>query len=389
MPTQAPPSVSLQGIVVPQSSINPEAFFKLTRRLNVRQRTGSYAGLGGSDNISMLETGILAGITVKFSGVLTTTKGAGTVASTARWPYDLLKAARFAANGQSNLVNCGGWPLKAREFMTAQLTDRGISQGIAGASPGTTRTQGTLSMAAEAWGVGQTVTAIPDAAYPVELSWFVPVAMDQVTLVGAVFAQTSATDLNLTLDWANTSELFTLTSNATVALTGSYVIEAIVYSIPTANGQIVVPDLRLYHSLIQSRWTSLINGDNEIKLAGQGVGRQLMRVFWRNFSFTAPLPVTAQYYGPTSWRFGANDTPETYVDGQALRYSNERLFGVDLGGVEGFACFDFCSQWMLRDSIDEGAASELRLVVNIPNAVTLSSPFMEYVQETLVAGAAA
>src|SRR5262249_10864145 len=147
--------------------------------------------------------GVLSAISLQFSGSLVVTPGTGTVATTSRWPYDLLKAARFTANGQSNLINAHGGALKVREIMQrGDLTDRGVTRGVGGASPGTQVNQGTLSLSSENWGVGQNVTAIAGGTYPVELEWTLPIAFDELTLQGAIFAQTSATDLFCALDWA-------------------------------------------------------------------------------------------------------------------------------------------------------------------------------------------
>lgn len=382
---------SMQGIVVPASSVNPQEFFLRTRRLTIAVKTFSYAGLGLTDNVPILQTGIISALSIKFSGSLVIALPTGTVASTARWPYDLIRAARFSANGQSNLVNVSGAKLKARDIMArGDLNDRGVAQGIGGASPGTARNQGTMSLACESWGVGSNVSAIAAATYAVELEWFVPIAFDQVSLLGAIFAQTASTDLNLAIDWAPTSDLFVITGTATATLTGICVVEAIVYSIPQgSNGEVVVPDLSMFHSLIQTRFPQLANGVNEVKLAGQGVGRQLLRVYHQvwNGSTPAPLPVNSTNFGQLGWRFGGNDTPEIYTDGQHAREMTERLFSSDLGAFFGFHVWDFCSENAFRDSVDEGAATELRLIVEIPSAVTLTGPVFEYVQETAFAGA--
>src|SRR5579859_6367505 len=183
----------IQGIEVPTSAINPREFFRLTRRLTILEKNiGAFAGLGNTDTIPILQTGVLSGLLVQFQGSLVVTLSAGTCATTGRWPYDLIKAARFTANGQSNLINVHGWKLKVREIMQrGDLTDRGVVRGIGGASPGTQVQQGTLSLNTESWGVGQSVTAIPAGTYPVELEWYVPVAFDDLTLQGAIFAQTS------------------------------------------------------------------------------------------------------------------------------------------------------------------------------------------------------
>jgi len=383
----------MQGIEVPVSSIDPASFFRLTRRLTVTQKTFTYAGLGLTDNVPILQTGIVSGLTVKFSGTLTVTPGSGSVASTARWPYDLPKAVRFSANGQSNLINVSGSKLRAREIMArGDLTDRGITNAIGGASPGTARNQGTLSLAQESWGVGQNVTAIGAGSYPVELEWYVPVAFDDVQLTGAIFAQTSATDLNLAIDWAPITDLFTLTGNGTATLTGSTIVSAKLYTIPQGpNGSVIVPDLSVFHSLIQTRYATPSTGLNEVRLAGQGVGKQLLRLYWQfwNGAVSAPLPMNSTNYTQIGWRFGGNDTPEIYPDGKTHGYSVEKTFNSDLCTYAGYGCFDFASENAFRDSVDEGTATELRFLVEIPNAVSLVNPFIEYVQETVSVGAAA
>jgi hypothetical protein len=390
MPTAAAVQV-MQGIEVPAANVDPRAFFRATRRLTFQQKGGSFAGLGQTDNVPVLQTGIISHLSVKATGNVVVTLGGGTCATTARWPYDLLKAARLSANGQSNLVNVSGAKLKARDLMArGDLNDRGVSQAIGGASPGTSRTQGTMSLAAESWGLGSNVSAVPAATYNFELNWPIPVAFDQVSLLGAIFAQTSATDLNLALDWATSADLFVLTGAATAVVTLTYVVIGTVYTIPQdGKGGVIVPDLSAFHSLIQTRFVALQNGDNEVRLSGQGVGRSLLRLYFQIFNGApgVPLPVTAANYGQIGWRFGGNDTPEVWADGQHLRYFNERLFSSDFGAFHGFACLDFSSENALRDSVDEGTASELRLLANIAAGVVLASPVMEYVQETVFAGA--
>lgn len=386
------PTIALQGVVVPQSAVKPDVFFKKTRRMRIKQDGFTFPGVGQTQRLSMRQVGIIGGLYIKFSGQVVVTLGGGTAATTNQWPYNLCRNIRFSANGQSNLINVSGWNLKPRECMArSDHNDRGVARGIGGASPGTSRTQGTMSMANEDWGLGQNVTAIVGAptTYPVELEWYVPVAFDKVDLTGAIFAQTSATDLALELDFATQAELFTLTGAATAAVTGSFVVEADVYTIPQdGDGGIVVPDLSVFHSLIQTRYTSPSNGLNEIRLAGQGVGRQLMRMWFRTWSgaVPAPLAMNATNYGNVGWRYGGNDTPEVYQDGKANAYWAEDLFGVDFAQQQGFGVLDWSSEFAFRDSIDEGAATELRLLVEIPSGVSLTSPYIEYVQETLFAG---
>jgi hypothetical protein len=171
------------------------------------------------------------------------------------------------------------------------------------------------------------------------------------------------------------------------------------FTIPSdGKGGMFLPNLSAFHSFIGSRAPNAIAaGNNEIVLAGQGVGRQLMRVFFRIQNGTPPvplLPITAgsgETPNLTSpyWRYGTNTTPETWLDGQDLRYIMERSYGVDLAAFAGYLAIDFDRTWAFRDSVDEGSATELRFGVTIASGVSLTSPFCEYFQDVILAGAAA
>lgn len=382
--------LTMQGTAVPSASVNPEIFFRATRRETVPLPTFAYGGLGTTDHVSVRKTGILFGLSIRFAGVLTVTLGGGTCATTAQWPYNLFKRIRLSANGQSNLINASGWTLKVREIMSrGDISDRGVSRGITGASPGTTSTHGTLSLASEEWGVGQHVTAIAGAptSYNVDLEVYVPVAFDDVDLIGAIFAQTAATDLSLEIDWASPADLFTLTGAATATLTGYAGVEARICSIPQGpDGNIVIPDLSAFHSIIESRYTALAVGANEIPLVGQGAGRQLMRTWHRVMNNGDWLQVNATNFGQLGWLYGGNTTPELISDALHARMLNERLYNSDIGRVEGYHCWDFAAENAFRDSVDEGAATDLRLLVTI-GSIVLTNPYLELTQETIFAGA--
>jgi hypothetical protein len=114
-----------------------------------------------------------------------------------------------------------------------------------------------------------------------------------------------------------------------------------------------------------------------------------------NGSTSAPVPITSSLsngYGSIGWMYGGDQTPEQYgannnggQDGGShmLRFWNEMLYNTDLG-LQGFGCLDFASHWLMRDAVDESTATNLQLMLT-PN-VTISSPVLEVVQETISAG---
>lgn len=338
--------------------------------------------------------GVLGKVNLEFNGSLVVTLNGGTCATSGAWPYDLVSRVQFAANGLSNLINASGWHLKLREVMQrGDLTDKAVVRGITGASPGTPVTSGSLSLENENWGVGQAVTAIAGGTYDVQLSIPIPVAYDDIYLTGAVLAQTSATDLTVTLNYNPVANLFALTGGATVALTGTWQVVPEAYTIPTGPEGIVLPDLSHLHSLVQSSTAGIQLGENEIRLAGQGVGRQTMRMWFRTINGAAgatrqALAINRANYGNLGWRYGANDTPQMWPDGRALAVANERTFGNNMAR-QGFGVFDFVNENAFRDTVDQGAATELRLVATVNNSVTLTNPSFEYCQELLLPGAVA
>jgi hypothetical protein len=390
MPAQTAPRtqpVYLQGIEVPAESINPGLFFQLTRRKQTQEKAFAFAGLGVTDTIELRKSDILSEIRVRMTGSVVVTLGGGTCATTARWPYDLLRVAKFTANGAANLINAGGLQLKAREYIGRETaSDRGVSQSVAGA----TVTQGTLSSASETWGIGSQAAGVAGGTYSYELTWIVPVADDQVDLAGAIFLATTSTDLTLSLQWATSADLFTLTGAATAVVSGTCQVITKKFSIPVVSGQIVVPELNLFHSFVSFRSTSVATGVNEPRLPGQGVGKSLLRALFQVYSAGVPLAMNATNYADLYWRYGNNETPDDYPDGRALREELEHLYNVDLGGQWGFGVMEFSAENGFRDAVDEGTTSDLRLGITIPGGVSLTSPAVEGVAETIwLAGQAA
>lgn len=381
----------MQGIAVPSESVRPTEFFARTRRHIGLEKSSSWGGFTGQDVIELKKSDVLGGLTIRFTGSLVIALPSGTAATTARWPYDLIRQVRFTANGASNLINTSGLKLKVREFQVRQdLTDRGVAQTVGGVS----RTQGTLSKSSESWGVGSSST-LAAGTYDVDLEWFVPVAEDQVDLAGAIFCATSSTDLTLTIDWESAGNIFALTGGATAVINnGRYEVHSTKYAIPIGtDGQIVIPDLSLFHSLIQSRHTSISNAENEVRLVGQGAGKSLLRVtyqLWNGATPQTPLAMNKTNFSKQAWRYAGNETPDEYSDGQVMRVFNERFYNSDVGGLWGFGSHEFAAENAFRDAVDMGTTSELRMVIGIQSGVTLVNPGLEYVQETIFqAGAGA
>jgi hypothetical protein len=383
------PSAPLQGVTMPNLVINPDVFYASTRRLRFQMAPlKAISGMGSSDPVQLRQTGIVSALEIRVTGTITF---GGTITGTSmsyEWPLNLIQNLRLSANGQSNLMDCRGLTLRAFEFVAnPKLDDTGLTATFGS----TAVTSGSLKVPCDDWGTnagnalnpGATVAA--SAVYTVDLTFLVPVAADAVSLIGAIFAQSQATNLTVSPTWATQAQICTLGGSATFAQSLQWQVTGRAYSIPNVGGQFVVPDLSQFHQITENRTSGIGQGGTSILLPGSGAGRRLLRVLWNVYSGATPAPValTAANYNQVNWAYGGSDIPEAYPNGTQLRADIIRVAGADLGGNWGLGLWDFASQFALRDSVDEGATSDLRYEFQLVNAPT--SGYAQTAQETLFA----
>jgi hypothetical protein len=388
MPTQAQSAPLIQGIQSPDVIVNPTLFYGATRRQRYAMRgLTAFAGIGATDQVQLRQSGIVAGLEVRVQGTVTFAGVLGATAMTYDWPLNIVRAFRLSANGQSNLINAAGLMVRAHEFVdNPKIQDQGRTQNVAAAA----ETEGTLSLGHDDWGtnaagnLGPGVAPAAIGAHTFDLTYFVPVAAHQVSLIGAVYAQSSATNLTLEIQWNTEAGVVTLAAGCTATWAVNYSVTGVVYTIPNVNGSYVIPDLSQFHQLAQFRQNGIGANTNEILLPGTGVGRNLLRVMHNAWSGGIPLRQTDANINAAGWGYGGNQIPERYDSGQPFRAMNERLCGCDIGGgVWGIGIWDFASENALRDVVDESTTSDLRILIGLVAAPV--GGFAEVCQETLFA----
>lgn len=388
--TMTPSAPLIQGVVSPNVVVNPPLFYAATRRLKFPMRSlTAIAGLGSVDTVQLRQTGIVAGLEVRVTGSVVFGGTIGTTTMSYEWPFNLIQEARLSANGQSNLLRYRGLTVRALEFITnPKIDDSGLSKSFGG----TASTIGTLALPCDDWGTsgvnqlapGTNVAAI--GTYTVDLTFFLGVAADPVSIIGAVYAQSQATNLTLEIQWATQNQIISaLGGAATFSQSLTWMVTGHCYSIPNVNGNYVVPDLSMFHQVAETRFGGMAQGTNEPLLPGTGVGRRLMRVLHNVYSGAtpAPLALNATNFNTVGWAYGGSDVPEGYPNGQSLRAANVRLAGADLGALWGIGVWDFATQFALRDVVDEGATSDLRIQLGLVSSPT--SGYAQIAQETLFA----
>ncbi len=385
----------VQGVQTPSTVVAPEAFAAYTRRMRfAAQSPVPIAGLGTSTQVQLKKTGIVACLEVRVYGPVVVGGTIGTTTASYEWPYNLAKGFKVSVNGQSQLIDARGLDVKVNEYMADRdLNDRGVAQRYGNA---TAINQGTLSLSHEDWGatgaasnyVAPGLAVAATGSYNLDLTYIIPIAVDQVSLIGSVFGQSQATNVNLEIVWGTQAELFSAFGGAaTLTMTGVNVdVTAVAYSIPVVNGNTVLPDLSQLHGLNHYQTGVTTSGETEFPLPGAGQGRSLLRLYSNVYTGTTPptpLVVNATNFTTMAYKYGANDVPETLPNGQKLRAINERQYNTDIGKAWGFFCHDFVSKYALRDIIDLGQTSDFRMVIGL--AATPTNGQVHITQETLFA----
>lgn len=387
----------IQGVQTPNVVVAPQVFAAYTRRLRFAAQAPTAINFGSVNSVQLKKTGVISCLEVRVFGNVVIGGTIGTTTMNYEWPYNLLKQLKLSVNGQSTLIDARGLDLKVNEYMSnREIDDRGVSQRI-GAT--TAVTQGTLSLNSDNWGAtgaasnymapGTTVAAI--ATYPIDFTFTVPIAADQVTMIGSIFGQSQATNINCDLAWAAQADIFSaLGGSATASFTGvNFDVTAVAYSIPVVQGNTVVPDLSNLHGLNHYQQGITAAGESEFYLPGTGAGRYLLRVHHNVYTTAAPaavpLAVNSTNFANLYYKYGANDVPEIFPNGQKLRAKNERDYNTDIGVNWGFACHDFTSQYAARDVIDLGATSDFRIVIGLVSTPTAGA--VHFTMETMFAAA--
>jgi hypothetical protein len=376
-------AIALRNLPVSKYNLNPGLFNQLTNRIVFDPINFSIPGFGNYVQNQLLQVGIVSKIRLYFSGSVTTTGSTVTIAPTAHWPWNLINV-KVSGNGQNNFISADGLDLKIR----SQIQNRALEDQLVVYPNSSSATPFNTAASAN-----------------VVLWWDVPIAMDDTTLVGSLYAQSEATNLTYTVTTRAQSDLFNVTAG-TVAVTGTIYLEETVFDVPydpTHPDTLVIPDLTVLHGY-QS---------NENAVASQStldtylirINGQLERlVFYTIDLSTAAAPVftASATYSLIQLIYGANTTPYTFQPGFLLKIRNVNDYRNAIGwdtqhqgttvtsgaavgsGVDGLFCLDMINENPARDNILLEGVTNLRLRTTYSSAPTGGSK-VHFVQETLFA----
>lgn len=355
---------------------DPAAFFELTERNEYTPIQGDIPGSGSAFNRQLPQAGVLSGLKVLFVGTITTTLGAGSVTTTSRWPYGFLDRVSLSANAQNDLISANGCDLHVLRAIR---------------NPGFVPNDD-LDLVPGGIGAGQTLA---NGANPIVLGWEIPVAIDDVSLIGSLYAQSPSMNLQLILRQAVTTDLLVAAGGATIdSVTGTFYVEVTSFDIPITTGEnprLITPDLSRLHGINAVAVPYSNTGDVRAPLIR--VNGQLDRLLV-NTSMADPAgEVTDQFLSAAAdadeidairIEYGAAEKPLDYNPAHFLAWKNLDHYADAL--PYEYLAFDFLAENAPRDVILMTGVTDLVCVPTIDSTVVVGAgASVRLVQETLFA----
>lgn len=350
--------------------IDAQLFASRTTRFRKSYQPLAWPGFGAKVSQLIDKYGIIGSLHVFFEGTMT---GDGVAAPTATsgFPWRLPAEVRVSANGISQLIDCDGVDLRALARVR-----RGKS--LADSNVFTLPAAGTTT--------------------PLRLHWEVPLALDEVSLIGAVLAQTDDNNLSIRITAAASADLF---SAHAPTIAGNFYILASAYEIPevTSNGQsqLVIPDLRQMHGIFTRDDNLVATGLNPTPLTK--TGGLLLRTLQRidnappNFGNVDWLTDAVSEH---AFRFNSKEIPYDYEPAWLLRFLNEEDYSQSLlpaadvpAGITApaYVADDYVAQLGMRDVVNMAAISQPEMLNTIAAAYGLNAGAkIHTVQEAMVTG---
>lgn len=360
-------AIQSQNIPDQPSVVSPDEFFSMTSRQEAPIETvaaGSSVIQGLTWSKQLPQTGIISRARVTFEGTLVVASAAAT--TSARWPYGLLDNVALSVNGQNNLWSVDGIDLHAMRFVRNPAYEDAVD-----VFPGSV-------------GGGNSVSV---GTYTVYLTWDLPIAMDDTSLVGALYAQSGSTTITLDRRVATNTQLFSA-NPANATLSGTFTTSITRFSVPRSaqeGSPLVIPDLSRLHSVNAIELPITATGDVRLPLI-RSAG-SLSRLFFSGLSAAntrlsaQPSAAAANKIDAIRLEYGAAQVPYNYDPASTLLALNNNNYGAP--APYGRLVLDFVRENAPRDMVILQGVTDLALIPTINSAVPLSGATGRLVQETL------
>jgi hypothetical protein len=372
-------AINLRNLPVTKYAINPGLFNQLTSRVIFDPINFPLPVFGNYVQNQLLQVGVVGSINLIVSGSIVV-PAASTFVPGHRWPWDLISV-QLSGNGQNNFVSCNGIDLRMRELASNRAKVDAVSSWPLTAALGAPGT------------------------YPFVLVYKIPVAMDDTTLVGALYAQSEATNLTYKISTAALADLGT-TTGTPATISGTVFLEEEIFEVPYDPNHpdtLVIPDLTVLHGLVSN--DNAVASQSILDTPLFRINGQLERLFYYTVDKSGARPQitpTATYI-LSQLIYGSNQTPYTFNPQTFMDVRNNRDYRIPMNSVvnglnsalwtppfsglvvpSGLYCLDFVADNAVRDTVLLEGVTNLRLRTQY-SAAPGGGSYVHFTQETLFA----
>lgn len=335
--------------------IDPDAFASMTTRNEapIEAHAAPFSTIGGMTWQKQLPSvGIISRLRIQFTGSVTATTGNQWQCKSGFHWYDLLESVSLAVNGQNNLWSCNGLDLAALRHVRNPASQDLLTSTI---------------------GYGG------DTPESIEIVWDLPIAMDDTSLVGALFAQSGATNITLDRTVAPLAKIFADPSKV-ADFHGTFHTSITRFTVPRAASEgspLVIPDLTRLHAFNAIELPVTATGDVRLDLIRSAGSLARLFVSGRNGGGPLLANMTA-----LRLEYGNAQRPYDYDPIMSLLAQNNNNYGSTM--VPGLrVVLDFVRDNAPRDMVLLQGVTDLALVPTIAAGTTLTNATARLVQETL------
>lgn len=351
--------------------IDPAIFDTMTEKQQQPLDSVGAPGPGASTSLYLPRDGICSMFKLVFNGTLTVT-AAGTGQTqpvpSARWPYGLLSSFQLGAGMGNYRWDCDGLDLAA-----LKQTDRPYVTNLVDQFPGS---------------VGGGGSALAAGSYPLSLSFDVPIAVDQSSLIASLFLQSTSTTVQVQLGQAPLSDLIAPGGTSSLwSISGNFQPSATLWEIPVnSKGELVLPEVDHMHLFVAI--DEAITGTGRQPAPVQRTAGILQRLFLRSSlsrtSFLSALPSTAtsELIDRITINYGLTSSPLDFNPASNLASENNEAYGSPL--PYDTYVIDTLRQNPARDAILLQGITNLQALMYIDPAVTVAAGAKTHVVEEIL-----
>jgi hypothetical protein len=334
--------------------IDPVNFFNGTEKQEKFIASVADPGALQATSFNLPQAGVMSQLTITFVGKVVVTTSGTQPTPGARWPYGLLSRFQLTAGLGNNPWDCDGLFLNALNAADHPFVTNSVDQ-----FPGA---------------VGGGGSSLSAGTYGLSLTWEIPIAVDQVSLVASMFLQSSANLVTCTLTRESEANLFTGTT-ADATISGAFVPNLRLWKIPVnSKGEMVLPDISHVHVFNKVPQPLLGTGQQPASvLRTAGVLQRLMLRAENGYTtFLCALPSTATtaLIDRISINYGLTETPQDYNPASVLASLNQKWYGAPLP-YDVYA-FDTLKESPSRDAILLQGVTNLQAVIYPDSGVTVA-----------------